>query len=138
MYTFDRPPPPIRGTNAAFGVLKHRRHEEVSIAELTTAAIAAGWRPQSKNPERALGDALRYEIKTRGDLARYARGSRRGTWRLSEAGLRYEDEEDIMARFDADPEYHKSFRRLMAEHDADVAEEEGRDIDGSSGAGDCH
>ena len=51
-----------------FRVLKHRRNEEVSIVELTAAAIAAGWRPQGKNPKRALGDALRYEIKTRGDL----------------------------------------------------------------------
>jgi len=102
------------------------------IAELTAAAIADGWRPRGKNPKRALGDALRYEIKQRGDRARYARGSRRGMWRLSEAGLRYEDEEDIMARFDADPEYHKSFRRLMAEHDAEWADEDGFDIDGAS------
>jgi len=135
MYTFDRPPRPIRGVDAVFRVLKHRRNEEVSIVELTAAAIADGWRPRSKNLKRALGDALRYEIKTRGDLARYAKGSRRGMWRLSEAGLRYEDEQDIMARFDADPEYHKSFRRLMAKHDAEWADEDGFDIDGSCDTG---
>jgi len=125
MYTFDRPPKPIRGADAVFRVLKHRRNEDVSIVELTAAAIADGWRPRGENPKRALGDALRYEIKQRGDRARYARGTRPGWWKLSEAGLRYEDKEDIMARFDADPEYHKSFRRLMAEYDAEEAEEEG-------------
>ena len=54
MYTFDRPPRPIRGVDAVFRVLKHRRNEEVSIAELTAAAIADGWRPRAKNPERAV------------------------------------------------------------------------------------
>ena len=138
MYTNDRPPRPIRAVDAVFRVLKHRRTEEVSIAELAAAAIADGWRPQGKNPRRALGDTLRYEITQRGDHARFARGSRRGTWRLSEAGLRYKDDEDIMARFDADPEYHRSFRRLMAEHDAEWADEDGLDIDDSSGVVDGH
>jgi hypothetical protein len=125
MNSFDRQPRPIRGVDVVFQVLKHRKNEEVSIAELATAAIADGWRPRGKNPRRALGGALRYEIKARGDRARFVRGSRPGWWRLSEAGLRYEDEEDILARFDADPEYHRSFRRLMAEHDAEVADEDG-------------
>ena len=135
MYTNDRPPKPIRGVDAVFPVLKHRRNEEVSIVELTAAAFADGWRPRGKNPKRALGDALRHEIKTRGDRARYARGTRPGWWKLSAAGLVYEDEEDIFARFDADPEYHRSFRRLMAEHDAEWAEEDGFDSDGATGAG---
>jgi hypothetical protein len=123
------PPGPMHATDAVFRVLKHRRDEEVSIAVLTAAAIDAGWRPRSKNPRLALGAALRNEIKQRGDRARYVRGTRRGTWRLSAAGLRHEDEEDIMARFMADPAFHESFRRLMDECDAEEDDDEGLGVD---------
>jgi hypothetical protein len=78
----------LRGTDAVFRVLKHRRNDAVSIAELTAAAIAAGWSPRGKNPKHTLGAALLNEIKQRGDCARYAKGSRRGTRKLSAAGLR--------------------------------------------------
>ena len=39
-----------------------------------------------------------------------------------------------MARLMADPEIQRSFERLMAEYDVEVAEEECLDRDGSSGA----
>ena len=55
MYKFDRPPRPIRAVDAVFRVLKHRKHEEVSIVELTVAALADGWRPRGQESETCLG-----------------------------------------------------------------------------------
>ena len=137
-FTTDDLPGSMRGTDAVFRVLKHRRDEELPIEDLTAAAIAAGWSPQGKNPKRAW--ALRCGTRSRhaatmlampGAASLGGGGSARPAFVTRTKKISWPGCWPILNST-------KSFRRLMAECDAEEDDDEGLDSDGSFAAGDCH
>ena len=72
-----------------------RNNKEISIVELTAEAIKDGWSPKGKSPKQTLSSVLHDEIRRRGDRARFAKGRRPGTWKLSTAGVNYANEQDL-------------------------------------------
>ena len=87
----------ISGTDAAVQVLMNLNNKEISIVELTAAAMKEGWSSKGKYPKQTLSATLRNEIKRRGSRARFAKGSRPGTWKLSTAGVQYANEQAHLA-----------------------------------------
>ena len=100
-----------------------RNNKEISIVELTAEAIKDGWSPKGKSPKQALSSVLQNEIRRRGDRARFAKGRRPGTWKLSTAGVNYANEQICMALHANEPCFHKSMELLMKAHDYSTADE---------------
>ena len=82
----------------------NRNNKEIAIAELTAEAMKAGWSPKGKSPKRTLSSVLHNEIRRRGSLARFAKGSRPGMWKLSTAGVHYANEQICMALLATEPD----------------------------------
>ena len=114
----------ISGTAAAVQVLINRNYKEISIMELTAEAIDAGWSPKGKSRKQTLSSALHSEIRRRGDRARFAKGRRPGTWKLSTAGVYYANEQVCLALHAIELDFGKSMELLMKAHDYSTADED--------------
>ena len=116
----------VSGTAAAVQVLMNRNNKEIPIVELSADAMKAGWSPNTKgrSPRQTLSAALRNEIKRRGSLARFAKGRRPGTWRLSTAGIYYANEHVCMALHATEPDTSMQMALLMKASDYSDAYED--------------
>jgi len=120
--------PAKRATDAAVEVLASRNNKEITIAELTAEAMKAGWSPKGRSPRQTLSRVLHNGIKRRGDRARFAKGGRPESWRLSTAGVHYANEQICMALSATEPDSHRSMALLMKAHDFSVADEDGVEL----------
>jgi len=124
MASKESPKGRMSGTAAAVQVLISRNNKEISIVDLTAEAIDAGWSPRGKSPRQTLSSALHNEIRRRGNRARFAKGRRPGSWKLSAAGVYYANEQVCMALHATEPDFGKSMELLMEAHDYSTADED--------------
>lgn len=114
----------ISGTAAVVQVLANRNNKEISIVELTAEAMQAGWSPKGKSPKQTLNSVLRNEIRRRGSLARFAKGSQPGRWKLSTAGVYYANEQICMTLLQTEPDRGMQMALLMTAGDYSVVDED--------------
>ena len=118
----------VSGTAAAIQVLTNRNNKEIPIVELSADAMKAGWSPKGKSPKQTLSNVLHSEIRRRGSLARFAKGRRPGTWKLSSAGVSYANEQICMALHATEPDTGMQMALLMKAHDYSVADEDSLEV----------
>ena len=114
----------ISGTAAAVQVLMNRNNKEISIVELTAAAMKEGWSSNGKSPEQTLSSALHNEIRRRGRPRSVRQGQPAWNWKLTTAGIHYANEQICMALLTTEPDTGMRMALLMSAGDYSVVDED--------------